>query len=138
MEKIVWSREYETGIKKIDLQHKVLIRYINTFYDALKDGEEKKVMLAITKGLLDYIVIHFDTMEKLLVNNNSSNLKEHLSEYEYVAKKIQRLQYELNNLTLSTFNRVYTYLRTWLQNHLDSSVKKIEQDANSHHSHIYN
>ncbi|NJK84632.1 MAG: hypothetical protein HC906_00250 [Bacteroidales bacterium] len=49
MDLFVWENWYNTGVEKIDQQHKQLVNYLNILYDAMKSGKGFDVMSEIFK-----------------------------------------------------------------------------------------
>jgi len=79
MNKIKWKKEFSVGIKKLDNQHKKIIKILNQFLtinpgEHGKGGNEKEIE-KILDNLLEYIKEHFRTEEEYMLKYDYSEGK---------------------------------------------------------------
>lgn len=58
MEKIIWKKEYETGVVLVDKQHRNLVDLINNLHEAHAQTKEKEVLRETIIKLVDYTKYH--------------------------------------------------------------------------------
>lgn len=61
-----WQSSYQTGIARIDGQHRKLVDHLNELYDAMKAGQGRDALERILKGLLNSTKTHFAAEEGLM------------------------------------------------------------------------
>ena len=66
MSLIEWNDAFSVGIKKLDDHHKKFFSIINTLHDAMKNGEEEKILFMVLKELQQYVQYHFKAEETLM------------------------------------------------------------------------
>lgn len=115
-----WTDELATGMKKVDDQHKELIKMVNDLHDALSKGKGKEIVGKTINFLSDYVVDHFKTEEKLMLDYNYSGYLIHKSQHEQFIKEFGDLVKEVNAATAASFLaiRVQRSIVQWLINHI--------------------
>ena len=120
---ITLSKEMETGIDKIDEQHRELIARINAVtamgtYSVSKEETQKTIDL-----LGEYIVKHFSEEESLHQQSGYSKLKMHRELHQTYIKEFQMLKKEFiangpsTRFTLSLNNSIIN----WIVRHIKSA-----------------
>lgn len=61
----VWEKKYETGIEKIDFQHREIFVRINNLQIAIYNNIVKDEIHKLERFLADYIDEHFELEENL-------------------------------------------------------------------------
>lgn len=115
---IEWKEEFETGVVKIDEQHKELIRLINQVHFEMAEGKEKSSLIILFEELFNYVMIHFATEEQMMKKYRyeefENHQKQHIKLKENMLKK--KTEYEEKKIILSM--RIMILLKEWLQNHI--------------------
>ena len=65
---IQWKKEYTVGIKKLDNQHKEIIKILNQIFKLQEKGKDEKEIERILGNLQDYIKEHFRTEEEYMLS----------------------------------------------------------------------
>lgn len=86
-----WNQELETGIQKIDSQHRQIVNYINELDEAIQAGNMEGVRHVI-EGVLNYTVTHFEFEEELMQQAGFSGLKAHQQTHEFFMRKVAVLR----------------------------------------------
>ena len=73
MEFIKWDSSFETDIKIIDVQHKVLIKKVNQLYEFIEDNSINRIYPLIDE-LLEFTDYHFETEENYFAVFNYKNM----------------------------------------------------------------
>jgi hemerythrin len=128
---ITWNDNYSVKIKQIDDQHKKLINMLNELHDAMKVGKGKEVLEKILAGLIQYTVTHFAEEERLMKLHNYPDYVQHKKEHNLLMIQVNDVQkqYREGNAVLS--QAVMTFLKDWLQNHIQGTDKKYAPFLNS-------
>lgn len=132
---IEWDQKYNTGIEKIDEQHRKLVDLINNLYDkVVVEGDMNSVKDAIIDLKL-YTIFHFGTEEKLFKKfeyteeDHEDHLKTHKEFTDEIAKYMadnDTEQYELGY-------RLVEYLKKWLFSHILVSDMKFASFLKKNH-----
>ncbi|MBN2826128.1 MAG: hypothetical protein JXQ76_12430, partial [Campylobacterales bacterium] len=65
-DKITWNQTLETGIVKIDEQHRTLIDTINKAHRLVSQNYSLQNIQSVMKDLIYYTQFHFETEEELM------------------------------------------------------------------------
>ncbi|MEF2232362.1 MAG: hemerythrin family protein [Pseudodesulfovibrio sp.] len=66
MTHVEWTVVLDTGLPRLDEQHKKLIAYSNDLLRAIADGRGKDVLGTFFESLLDYTASHFEEEEQYM------------------------------------------------------------------------
>lgn len=124
-EKIEWSNSYLLGVPKIDAQHKELLAIINKLYDVIQQDEEvyHKEISAVIKNLTDYTIYHFGEEEKLLTQYGYPTADFHKMQHTTFIGELSKQIEKLTNGKPEGGFKFYSYLLTWLINHIAKADK---------------
>ena len=122
---IEWAIELSIGVEEIDNQHKLLIKNINNFFNALDRGDDIVELIHLFRFLADYAKSHFSLEENYmtkycLTGHIYGDEKIHKSEHQAFLRDFAAFQEELENANV---NQLLTaefknWIRNWLQMHL--------------------
>lgn len=125
MNLIVWTNVLSVGIEEIDEQHKQLISIINQLNDAIRDKRGRNVFKNALTELNHYVVYHF-TFEETLFDDLAYDEKEsHLKKHALFIEELNTLTHEFDDLEQDISEKLVTFLRQWLINHILSVDKKL-------------
>jgi hemerythrin-like metal-binding protein len=118
MELIKFEKKFETKIKEIDEQHKVLFEIFNKLYSLLLSPHSFNEIQDILNQLTEYTLFHFASEEKLMGRYSYPKLDEHLNMHHSFIEKVEtfKLKYEMGDMLLNT--HIFTYIYDWLTNHI--------------------
>ena len=125
--RIAWSRELETGIRTIDLQHEELIGMINELDDASLARREQIVLEDVLQRLGNYVTFHFNTEEALMagLSQAESHAAEHLQQHRLFIEQIWKLRAEAEHERDETMSELVSFLNSWLYEHILKTDRKL-------------
>lgn len=114
-----WSTRLETGVPKIDEQHRELVSMLSTLFDAMHTGAGSSVIDETLARLEDYAREHFALEEALMSEHNYPERDSHLTAHAIFQRKIDTLkeQSELSGQGALSV-QVVLFLRNWLTDHI--------------------
>lgn len=126
---IIWKKEFDTGIEKIDSQHKKLVNLINLL-EAAKDKEnEDQIVHDVFFELVEYTKIHFADEEKYMESLNYPRIIEHKALHKVLIKQLCRLLNMLKKGNINVGERLTSILNNWLIKHiLDHDLEYSQQN----------
>ena len=132
---IDWKKEYETGIEKIDIQHKKLIDMINKLYDDVVIKKNCDSVQEIILELKLYTLFHFTTEEKLFkkYKYNNSEFEEHMENHGAFAEKIGEFIGDTSSSQFELGYRITEYLKKWLISHILGTDMKFASFMKKNH-----
>ncbi len=113
-----WDKACETGIAKIDVQHRVIVKILNDLYDIVIGDKEEEKMKDIIHELVQYTIYHFGEEEKLFKKYGFPLEKEHKEEHQKFINKVKesvRLVEEDKGMVAL---ELITFLKDWLTEHI--------------------
>lgn len=119
-----WEAAYAFGIEAIDRDHQMLVEMIDELYDAMQNGNSKKILNGIVERLTSYAKNHFMREEVILKSIGYQEYEEHKSEHNDFIKKVTGFKQKLDSGELAFSVEVASFLREWLKKHILSSDKK--------------
>ena len=88
---INWTKENEIGIKIIDEQHRGIISTINSLYYFIQTGQKKEIIVPTISALKQYIKIHFQTEEALMLEADYPDLEHHIKLHENWTQEAEKV-----------------------------------------------
>lgn len=115
---IKWTEKYETGIKSIDYQHKLMAEYINQFLRNSNTMTSDSAIGDIIQKLLKYTEEHFAYEEELFEKYDFPGKREHLEAHGNLKAKVHEYQerYEKNNIIPTP--EMFGFLIDWFLGHI--------------------
>lgn len=122
-----WNNSYKSGIEIIDAQHKRLMQIINGLYSSMREGKGNQVLHFIIEDLLEYTYYHFETEEKMMIENSYEEFELHRREHDLFARKMVGLKKELTENKVAVSLDVVNFLKNWWRYHiLESDMKYVK------------
>ncbi len=126
---IIWKKEYETGISKVDLQHKKIVYIINALNEEILQNKNCDAVNEILMDLKIYTISHLDYEERLFKKHNyegedfETHLKKHKDFKDTIAEFLGGEVIVKSELAY----KISTFLKDWLISHiLDTDMKFAE------------
>ena len=85
---IQWKKEYTVGIKKLDNQHKEIIKILNQIFKLQEKGKDEKEIERILGNLQDYIKEHFRTEEEYMLKYQYPGYEEQKKEHNQIIYRL--------------------------------------------------
>ncbi|MDR3255455.1 MAG: bacteriohemerythrin [Synergistaceae bacterium] len=113
---MLWSKTLETGITKIDEQHKELFKRI----DALLDAGNKDRLKETIEFLDSYIVEHFTCEQKMHIDSKYPKATAHKAYHDNYVTTFRKMkgQFMKEGHTLTTSQAVNKNVIDWLKEHI--------------------
>lgn len=124
MDLIEWSDELSVGIHRLDSQHRVLIRLINSAYHASQNGEKPEELQELIEAMFDYVRVHFAEEEDLFDEHGYPESHEHQGEHQRFKLTAQEFYLQFRAGEQGVAAQIFDYLKTWLVEHIQVSDKK--------------
>ncbi len=124
MSLIKWKPDFETGIKTIDSQHKMLVDMINELYNSILEGKGLNALDDILTGLYHYSEKHFETEENFFEEYDYPDSYDHVQEHQEFIKKVSDIFEKLKKGEVVLSVEITKFLRDWLINHVMGSDQK--------------
>ena len=121
---INWTKAFETGSAKLDLQHRLLIDNINLLEEELKKPHLTRVEAAFANRLLGYLEaytnIHFDAEEKCMESYRCPVHAQNRQEHERFRGFIRdyKRQCEVEGFKVELLKSLHELMRTWITEHI--------------------
>ncbi len=119
---IAWTPKLSVGIEAIDQQHKELIRRLNLFVSAMKQGKGKAQVAQVLAFLEEYVVTHFRDEETAMQRYGypSEDFGEHRQAHQGFVRQVQQIKEQLDQegITLPFVVNLQLALAEWLIDHI--------------------
>lgn len=89
--KVEWNSNLSVGIDIVDEQHKILLGKINFLIKSILEGRGDENILSILSFLRDYSEDHFRVEERIMLEMNDPNLKQHIQEHNLFRQNFSRI-----------------------------------------------
>lgn len=86
-----WHDSHSVGISILDDQHKRLFSLINTLHESFGKGNDKEIVINIISELVEFAKDHFSTEERLMLDHEYPDFKEHVKEHEEITANVNNL-----------------------------------------------
>ena len=109
---------YKLGIEIIDEQHQKIFDMIESLNINIDDDS---MLPEIMKELNDYSIQHFKTEEKYFKNLEFNDMENHIHLHDMFS---QTINFYLENSEQLNKKKIYTFLQSWIKNHILIEDKK--------------
>jgi hemerythrin len=122
---IEWKPDLAVGVKEIDDQHKELFSKIASLFDACNVGKGKEQIDSTIEYLQEYVVLHFNSEEKLQKQYNYPEYINHKAQHDQFIKDFLALKETIEKDGISGFLiiKLNKTLVDWLINHIRKTDK---------------
>ena len=127
-----WNDELSVGIKSIDTQHKVLVKYINDLDDAIKANKGRNELGSIISGLVDYTIRHFEYEEFQFKKYDYADTADHVKEHEKLKATVMDFKTKFESQNIDIGDDVMQFLKGWLVNHIMKTDKEYSAQLSEH------
>jgi hemerythrin len=117
---ITLSKDMETGVEKIDLQHRELINRINSVLTLEEKAASEEETQKTIDYLGEYVVKHFREEEEIHAANNYPKRAEHKEKHTRFIDDFSKLKAEFNGKSHSMefTMKLNSSLITWIVKHI--------------------
>ena len=119
-ELVKWSPTFSVGVKLVDDQHKGLLNLVNDMFNHVSgnDAQEREYFSKVIQQAVDYVKVHFQTEEKIMIHTSFPGYTEHKNAHDsFVLTVVEQIKnYQTGKrLTLSDFTK---FLKEWVLTHI--------------------
>lgn len=115
---VPWGPNIMIGIKRVDDQHKVLVKMINDLHKAMKGRQGQTALDRIMGELVDYTVMHFGMEEKIFAQYGYEEERQHKAIHKKLVAQVVDYQKKLKTGDPTLSIDLMAFLRTWLTDHI--------------------
>lgn len=119
---IKWKSEFNTGIARIDFEHKIFLELVNSFKVALDNNKPNEELKRILTEIEKYAVFHFISEENCMFLINYPDFKNHQSQHFELLEQFNLAKYEK-----SGFLKFYLFIKDWFINHTTIEDIKLKE-----------
>jgi len=114
------TKDMETGVEKIDTQHRELINRINNLISAGEKAASKEETQKTIDYLGEYIVEHFSDEQEIHLKSNYPKYEEHKAKHAYYVDDFTKLKNEFaaNGTSMEFTMKLNGSLITWIVKHI--------------------
>lgn len=113
-----WVEEkYSTTVDLCDNQHKELFDRVNALNDAVLNRDRADIGNRLD-NLVDFVVKHFETEERLMEERGYSGLERHRQEHDLLVKTCTDIQDKFHAGEMDIEEATMTYIKNWLDHHI--------------------
>jgi hemerythrin len=128
---ITWTKEaLGTGVGIADEQHQVLFTMLNGLHDSAAAGNRGSVGEQLDK-LIDYVVMHFQTEEKLMQEKGYADFVAHKAEHDKLIATCADLQKKFHAGEAEVTQDTTAFVKDWLLSHIPKIDKAYAPCLNS-------
>lgn len=124
---VEWTEDLETGVNEIDDQHREIFRRINGLLDACNHGKGKNEVDKVIRFLDDYVITHFGTEEKYMIDYEFPDYSSHKGQHSRFIKDFFDLkkQFETEGPGVHIVIMTNHMVVDWFLNHIRKIDKKL-------------
>ena len=115
---ITWTKEaYGTNVAVADEQHQELFRLLNGLHETAAGGDRAAIGKQLD-GLIDYVVMHFQTEEKLMQEKAYADFAAHKAEHDKLVGTCAGLQKKFHAGEAEVNQDTTRFVKDWLDTHI--------------------
>ncbi|WP_058486107.1 bacteriohemerythrin [Defluviitalea phaphyphila] len=121
-----WNSNLETGVEKIDIQHKEIIKRINGVLEACTQQRGKEIVGDTLNFLEKYVIEHFKDEEESQIKSGYPKYKEHKILHDNFIQDLKDLRnkFEQDGATLTVVLNMNKVVVRWLARHIMQEDKE--------------
>ncbi|MBR9867983.1 MAG: hemerythrin family protein [Oceanospirillales bacterium] len=118
MTSIIWKKEYDVGVREIDLQHRYFANLINRLEEELTENIDTEYQNSLIDELNAYARFHFISEENLMRKANYPDLELHRKHHQQLISNLANMELELDmNASSDNILGIIDFLVKWFLNH---------------------
>lgn len=121
MKQILWQDAFDTGIRVIDDDHKMLFSIVNNLIDEVHQGREgcERQIESLLDALSDYVDSHFAREELFLEQYGYPELNAHRDSHDDLRREIEGIAADYKeDAERIDLRKVCAFLALWLSDHI--------------------
>ena len=130
MEKIIWNERFSVGVRKIDEQHKELIKMINRLIETKDTKVDSETISDILTEMTKYADYHFRAEEQYMIEYDYPDYSPHKEQHIEFKKKAVAFCMDTMAYKETIPTEILSFLKNWLINHILKSDMKYKSFFN--------
>ena len=130
MPELVWRDEYSVCVKELDVQHQIIIQFINELNDTERLRNAPDEVDRILDRLTEYVITHFALEEEYMERFDYEGLEDHLEEHIHYIETIADLTQDQVDQKDKVYEELMGFLNQWWTNHILKADKKYSKTFN--------
>jgi len=122
-EVLKWTTALSVSNRKLDDQHKNLVRLVNDMYVAMRGGKANSVVSSILDELVQYTVTHFAEEEAMMKLYKYPGLEAQCAMHHELVRQVGEIREQFNS-GMPVGTKMFNFLKGWLVNHIQAEDKK--------------
>lgn len=120
MAAVQWTDDLSIGVETIDEQHKMLVKHLNDFAEAVAAHQGPSAIISTLGFLIEYTNFHFAEEEKHMTWTKYPGLQQQLTEHEAFKKTLANVEadFKEDGATYDIANDIDALLVNWLLKHI--------------------
>jgi hemerythrin len=115
---MTWTKEaFGTNVPVCDTQHQTIFDMVNKLHDSAAGGDRASIGKQLD-ALIDYVVMHFQTEEKMMQEKGYAGYEAHKAEHDKLVATCADLQKKFHAGEAVVNQDTTRFVRDWLVNHI--------------------
>lgn len=128
--RIEWENRFSVKVSKMDEQHKIIIKYINSLSEAMDTNDYTKINLAFDI-MANYVVTHFKEEEELFDSYGFPGAVTHKLIHKKLLENVGEFAKQISEKRLEK-DKFYEFLKMWLTSHIVGIDQKYADYLSTH------
>lgn len=123
-----WTEDLSVYIEEIDSQHKELFDRISKLHDTMRQGKGKEEIGKVFKFLEDYIIVHFGTEERYMIQYKYLDVEFHNAQHRRFSEDFTLLKKGFEKAAADIIITLYgasSLLGAWWTDHISKVDKAL-------------
>lgn len=123
-----WTKDFELGVEKIDLEHKNLIESYDKLYAMMRKGQGHEYYEELLEFLTKYVDTHFNHEEQLQLKVKFDQYEAHKELHDKFRARVEKIitDHKGEDISDSDLISISLFIKDWLLHHILIEDKKIK------------
>ncbi len=121
---VKWDYTYELGHKVIDAEHRIFVRLIADFQEAITAGAPKEKKIRVLNIIVKFAEFHFVSEEEIMTEYEYPEQTQHAHLHNILLREIKEIFTQFQQEILGE-NDVSEFLNNWFLLHISKQDRKL-------------
>ena len=126
-----WSAEYHVNVKRLDVQHRILVKLVDNLHDAWSARIDGNVLEDLLAELLEFSQMHFSFEEQLMKEYDFPDIAEHQRQHRTILRRLNELVTLSSSEKPPTSDSTYDIAADWALAHISDKNNILGNFLNS-------
>jgi hemerythrin len=122
---IAWDSKYETGVERIDFEHRIFVGLIKDLHDAVQAGQPRIKLTRIVDEIRLYAAFHFLSEENIMLDNGFPDYAEHRGEHQRLLSLLDDHAHAFSTDASHSGEEIVEFVFEWFALHTTQIDKQI-------------